>query len=74
MTYINVVQGRKMIPRMGQIIELKARFHFAGQKSHQTMAANLGPKRTNTVRKQHIAILLDDDSVPCNLQSNGIRV
>jgi hypothetical protein len=64
MTYIKVVQGRNIIPRMGQIIEPKARLHFAGQKSHQTMAANLGPRRTRTVRKQHIAILLDELNDP----------
>jgi hypothetical protein len=67
-TYINVVQGTKIIPRMGQmIVVLNAWFHINGQKSHQTMAATRGPKSTRTVRKQHIAILLDDDYVPWQL-------
>jgi hypothetical protein len=57
-TYIKVVQGAKMMPRIGQIIEVKARFQRAGQKSHQTSAAIRGPNRTRVVRKQHIAILL----------------
>lgn len=61
-TYINVVQGRKIMPRIGQMIELKTKFHRTGQKSHQTNAAIRGPRRTNVVRKQHIAYLLDNDS------------
>jgi hypothetical protein len=64
MTYINVFQGTKIIPRIGQMFELKARFHFAGKNNHQMMAATRGPKRTKTVRKQHIAILLDDVNDP----------
>jgi hypothetical protein len=64
MTYINVVQGTKIIPKMGQMIELNVRLHLAGQNSHQIMAATRGPKRTKAVRKQHIAFLLDDDYDP----------
>jgi hypothetical protein len=58
-TNIKVVHGTKMIPRIGQIIELlKAAFHLRGQNSHQTIAATRGPRRTRTVKKQHMAILL----------------
>jgi hypothetical protein len=64
MTYINVVQGTKIIPRIGQMIVLNVKFHLAGQNSHQTMAATRGPKRIRVVRKQHIAYLLDDGYVP----------
>lgn len=67
MTYINVVQGTKIIPRIGQIIELNAKVHLNGQMSHQIMAAIRGPKRTKIVRKQHIAYLLDDDYDPWQL-------
>jgi hypothetical protein len=67
MTYINVVQGTKIIPRIGQIFELNAKFHLNGQMSHQIMAAIRGPKRTKVVRKQHIAYLLDDDYDPWQL-------
>jgi hypothetical protein len=64
MTYINVVQGTKIIPRIGQMIELNVKFHLAGQNSHQTMAAIRGPNRTRVVRKQHIAYLLDGVYIP----------
>jgi hypothetical protein len=57
-TYIRVVQGAKMMPRIGQMMELNARFQRAGQKSHQTSAAIRGPKRMRVVRKQHIEDLL----------------
>jgi hypothetical protein len=64
-TNIKVVQGTKMIPRMGQMMELlKAAFHLRGQNSHQIIAATRGPKRTRVVKKQHIAILLYDDYGP----------
>jgi len=71
-TNIKVVQGTKIIPRMGQIIdELKAAFHLRGQNSHQIIAATRGPRRTRVVRKQHIAILLDDDYDPWQICNHG---
>jgi hypothetical protein len=66
-TYINVVQGTKIIPRMGQMIELNAKFHLNGQMSHQISAAIRGPKRTKVVKKQHITCLLNNDYVPWQL-------
>jgi hypothetical protein len=63
-TYIKVVQGTKMIPRMGQMIELKAKFQRTGLNSHQITAAIRGPKRTRVVKKQHIAFLLVDGYGP----------
>jgi hypothetical protein len=63
-TYIRVVHGRKMMPRIGQIMVLNVRFHFIGQKSHQTIAARRGPKRNRVVMKQHIANLLTDYFIP----------
>jgi len=67
MTYINVVQGTKIIPRIGQMIELNAKVHLAGQMSHQIMAAIRGPKRTKVVKKQHITCLLDNNYDPWQL-------
>jgi hypothetical protein len=64
MTYINVVQGTKIIPRMGQMIEGNTMFHLNGRMSHQITAAIRGPKRTKVVKKQHIAFLLEDDYDP----------
>ena len=58
MTYISVVHGAIMIPRIGQMMELNARFQRAGQNYHKTSAAIRGQSRTRTVRKQHIATLL----------------
>jgi hypothetical protein len=72
MTYINVVQGTKIIPRIGQMIELNADIaesptQRTGVISHQIMAAIRGPKSKRIVKKQHIACLLDDDYDPWQL-------
>lgn len=69
MTYIKVVQGKTIIPKIGQMIELNAEIGVSptqrtGLMIHQITLATRGPKRTNIVKKQHIAILLDDDYVP----------
>jgi hypothetical protein len=64
-TYINVVKGTKIIPRMGQMIELNTKFHFAGATSHQSMIKARGIKRIRMVSAQHIANLLGDDIDPC---------
>lgn len=53
-TYVRVVQGAKIIPNIGHIIELKVALHLAVSRIHQTILATRGPKRTKTVNKQHI--------------------
>jgi hypothetical protein len=68
-TYINVAQGRNIIPRIGQMIELNADIAVSptqrtGETSHQIMAAIRGPNRTRAVKKQHIANLLQDFIMP----------
>ena len=70
-TYIKVVQGTKMIPKIGQMIELNAIFHLAGQISHQITAAIRGPKRNRVVKKQHIAFLLVDGYGPWQTCGHG---
>ncbi len=59
MTYINVLQGKNIIPRIGQIAELKAEAlvsptHRTGRIIHQRTPAKRGPKNTKTVKKQHM--------------------
>jgi hypothetical protein len=41
--YINVDQGKKIQPRIGQIQVWKSWLVYAGLKIHQTNMANLGP-------------------------------
>lgn len=64
-TYINNVQGAKMMPRIGHIkLPPNATFQYAGQNSHQIIAATRGPNRSRTVKKQHIANLLQEFIIP----------
>ena len=53
-TYVRVVQGAKIIPNIGHIIELKVALHLALSRIHQMTLATRGPKRIRTVNKQHI--------------------
>jgi hypothetical protein len=54
-TYINVVQGKNINPRMGQRAELKATPTQAkGRAIHQITPAIRGPRKSKTVKKQHI--------------------
>jgi hypothetical protein len=54
MRYINVVQGKKRMPRTGQIKLLKAAVKRSGLINHQINVANRGPSRNRVVMKQHI--------------------
>lgn len=51
MTYMIVVQGTKMIPRIGQITESKARSQRTGLTIHQITPAKRGPNNTRVVKK-----------------------
>jgi hypothetical protein len=54
MTYISVVHGRKMRPRIPQMKFVNASCQRMGLMSHQIRIAARGPKSTNVVKKQHI--------------------
>ena len=51
MRYINLVQGKKMMPRTAQIQEPKAALNRTGLISHQTKVANRGPSRNSVVKR-----------------------
>jgi len=53
-TYVRVVQGAKIIPNIGQIMELNVELHLAVSTIHQIILATRGPNRIRTVNKQHI--------------------
>ncbi len=54
MTYMSVVHGRKMRPRIPQMKFVNASCQRMGLMSHQIRIAARGPKSTNVVKKQHL--------------------
>src|SRR4051812_3785767 len=55
-TYISVVNGTKMKPKIGQYQVSNAWSKRAGLKSHQTKSATRGPRNANVVKMQHISL------------------
>jgi hypothetical protein len=49
-TYIRVVQGRKIIPKIPQIPFVKAKLYLAGCISHQTALAKRGPSKSKRIK------------------------
>ena len=56
--YMSEVQGSKSQPKKPQKKLPKAVFTYKGLMMYQTRIANLGPKKSNAVKKQHIVLYL----------------